>query len=48
MLVQGSVEESELPDAGTRIAYECPACRGIHIVDPRDSTHRPRGKPDSN
>ncbi|MGE0426261.1 MAG: hypothetical protein AB7O88_28640 [Reyranellaceae bacterium] len=40
LLVQGSVERSELPEPGALIAYECPACRGLHLVDPRQS-HRP-------
>lgn len=35
LLVQGSVTESALPPEGSFIPYECPACGGIHLVDPR-------------
>lgn len=37
LLVQGSVEQSSLPEPGTLIAYECPACNAVHLVDPRRS-----------
>jgi hypothetical protein len=36
-LVQGSVEHSEMPLVGALMAYQCPACGNMHLVDPRKS-----------
>lgn len=46
LLVQGSVAKSKLPEAGVLVPYDCPACGGVHIVDPRkqetERSTRPR------
>jgi hypothetical protein len=41
LLVQGSIEESAMPSDGSLVAYECPACGTMHIVDPRKSERPP-------
>ena len=45
LLVQGSVEETQLPAPGVLISYECPACASIHLVDPRKSERGPSRPP---
>lgn len=48
MWVQGSIEESELPERGSLVPYECPGCLRIHLVDPRSSEGPPSSaRPDT-
>lgn len=49
LLVQGTVEKSALPPEGWSMAYECPACGTIHLVDPRKSEReQASSQPESN
>jgi hypothetical protein len=44
-MVQGSIEESAIPEEGLLVPYECPACGATHLVDPRSSEDRPPSLP---
>jgi hypothetical protein len=41
LLVQASIAESALPEEGSLVPYECPACGATHLVDPRNSENQP-------